>query len=212
MHILQQKILELSHSENISKLTLREIGVKVGDKYPQKIKHHIDQLYKKGFIKQSADGSVVSPTNKMGNESFFSIPLLGSANCGKAVTFAEEHLEGYLTISKRMLNLNTVDNLFAIKAVGSSMNRASIQGEKIEDNDYVLIDSTQRDLHFYEDKYVLSIINGMANIKKLKVDEDRQVIILLSESSEDYPPIYIHQEDFHSYMINGLVSKVIKKP
>lgn len=51
MNTKQQSILELSKKEDISKMTLREIGKKsgIGDK-PQIVKHHILQLKKKNFM------------------------------------------------------------------------------------------------------------------------------------------------------------------
>jgi len=61
-------------------------------------------------------------------------------------------------------------------------------------------------------KYVLSIIKGMANIKKFIFDEVRNRILLLSESTQDYAPIIIHNNDFDNYMVNGQVVQVIKKP
>jgi hypothetical protein len=50
MHHIQVKILELAKQEDIGLLTLRAIGEKVGDSQPQKIKHHLEQLKKKGLL------------------------------------------------------------------------------------------------------------------------------------------------------------------
>jgi len=52
----------------------------------------------------------------------------------------------------------------------------------------------------------------MANIKKFILDSKNNQIILVSVSTQDYPPIYIHSDDFQSYMLNGVVEDVIKKP
>ena len=49
MHKIQEEILKLIRTKNINGLTLREIGDLIGEKFPQKIKHHIDQLQKKVF-------------------------------------------------------------------------------------------------------------------------------------------------------------------
>jgi hypothetical protein len=52
IHPVQIKILELAHKEDISKMTLRKIGIKVGVEHPQKIKHHINRLIKLNLLKE----------------------------------------------------------------------------------------------------------------------------------------------------------------
>lgn len=69
-HPSQEAILVLSHSEDISKLSLREIGLKtgVGD-HPQKIKHHLDALVKKGLLEKTRKGyKALSEGNNKGGE------------------------------------------------------------------------------------------------------------------------------------------------
>jgi len=60
MHLVQQKIFDLASNKNIADLTLREVGELVGEPHPQKIKHHINQLLKKGLLKQNADKTVLT--------------------------------------------------------------------------------------------------------------------------------------------------------
>ena len=50
MHYIQESILKLVDEHNLGVMTLREIGELIGEKYPQKIKHHLDQLEKKQLI------------------------------------------------------------------------------------------------------------------------------------------------------------------
>ena len=211
MHSIQQKIFDLARTTNIASLKLRELGDLVGEPHPQKIKHHISQLLKKGFLRQNSDKTIISPiTVTTSTDLFISIPIVGSANCGEAVILAEEHYEGYLQVSKSLLPYYQPNDFFIIKAVGHSMNRARIGGKLLEDGDYAVID--RRPKASYQNKYVLSIINGMANIKKLIIDSNNEQLALVSESSQDYPPIYIHRDDLTDYLINGEVVDVIKKP
>lgn len=137
-----------------------------------------------------------------------SIPILGAANCGNPREFAIENLEGYLTVSPSMVPRKK--KLFAVRAVGSSMNRANIKGKSIEDGDYVIIDPEFG--HPRDGNYVLSVIGGSANIKRFCEDVENGQIVLVSESSQELPPIYIHPKDFADYMVNGKVVQVIKKP
>lgn len=202
MHETQKKLIILSKKKNISNMALRQIGRFVGEEHPQKIKHHLDQLEKKGFLgsdkKSNTDEKV----------KFLNIPILGSANCGEATIFAEECLEGYLKISDKLLKKKK--NIFSIRAKGSSMNKANIKGNTIEDGDFVIIDSSDKNPR--NGDYVLSIIDDVANVKKFMLDRKNKQVVLVSESTEDLPPIYIHPKDFSKYIISGKVIEVIKKP
>ncbi|NCS99031.1 hypothetical protein GW764_02475 [Candidatus Parcubacteria bacterium] len=208
MHIVQEKILSLIDNKNLRGLTLREIGDLIGETFPQKVKHHIDQLEKKGFIvvdkkNKTIEKKVHSTSLKSG---ILNIPIVGAANCGPATIFANENIEGYIKISKNLLK--KCKNIFAIRAQGLSMNKSIINGNTIEDGDYLIIDSS--DTSPSNGDVVLSVIDEMANIKKYVWDEANNQIVLVSESTKDIPPIYIHEDD--SFMINGKVIQVIKKP
>ncbi len=212
MHTTQQRILDIASVKNLASLKLREIGELVGEPHPQKIKHHLSHLLKKGLLKQNRDKTIISPVSVTDQrDQFVSLPILGSANCGQATLLADEYPEGYLQVSKKLIPYFQPNEYFVLKAVGNSMNRATINGNKnINDGDYIVIDKKPK--ASYQNKYVLSIINGMANIKKLIYDSTNHQIALMSDSSQDYPPIYIHKDDLSGYMINGEVVDVIKKP
>lgn len=209
MHQIQEKLLKLVQAKNIEGLTLRQIGEMVDEKFPQKIKHHLDQLEKKGFVKIDKKTKSISRaihTSPMKNGGLLNVPIVGTANCGPATIFANENIEGYLKISKSILK--KCKNIFAIRAQGLSMNQASINGNNIEDGDYLIIDSDQTSPS--DGDIVLSVIDDMANIKKYVWDEANNQVVLVSQSTKDIPPIYIHEDD--SFMINGKVIQVIKRP
>lgn len=208
MHQIQEKILNALDSRNLNGLTLREIGQLVGEKFPQKIKHHLDQLQKKGFIKMNRRKKTIERARRSSVPAggLVAIPIVGTANCGPATIFANENIEGYLRISKNILR--KCKNIFAIRAQGLSMNKAVVAGNSIEDGDYLIIDSD--DTEPSDGDVVLSVIDDMANIKKYIWDEANNQVVLVSQSTADIPPIYIHEDD--SFMINGKVIQVIKKP
>ena len=137
----------------------------------------------------------------------FSIPILGLADCSSATSLADEYIEGYLKVSTSVLKRKK--NLFCVKAKGDSMNQANITGKSIDDGDFLIIDSENRNPKSGD--YVLSVINGCANIKRFVKDIVNKCFVLLSESTQTYPPIFIEEQDFTSYMINGKIIKVIKK-
>lgn len=211
MHIIQQKILQLAKGIDINKLGLRKLGTQIGETHPQKIKHHLEQLKKNGYLQQDKKTNEIKPTNSttLKTSSFFNLPILGSANCGPADLFADENIEGYLKVSPSVIGKKTCDGLFIIKAVGDSMNQAkALKSGPINNGDYVVINKEKRNPQ--NGDYVLSIIEDMANLKRFYLDKANKQIALVSESSLNIPPIYIHADDFKNYMVNGVVEKVIK--
>ena len=137
MHIIQEKLLNLSKDQNLAKLTLREMAKRIGmeAESPQKIKHHLLQLQKKGFItinKEKGTMGRASDTPSWAEgllqktSQLFSIPIVGTANCGPATIFAEQNFQGFLKVSSKLIGRSRPTGLFAIKADGSSMNRAKI--------------------------------------------------------------------------------------
>src|SRR3989344_5197532 len=176
MHPLQLALLRLANKKNLGELTLRDIGKEIGEKFPQKVKHHLEQLHKKGLVRVDKENKIIEPIKRgpSENTNLYSIPVLGAANCGPASLIAEEAVLGYLKISEKLLPKRKA-NLFAIKAVGSSMNLADIIGKNIENDDYIIVDADDKVPE--TGKYILSVIDGAANVKKMIKEKDRIVLI-----------------------------------
>jgi repressor LexA len=213
MHILQQKILKLAGQMNLGTIGLRKLGQLIGETHPQKVKHHLGQLEKRGFLSINAKKGEIRATKTLKSKTpgLFSLPILGTANCGPADIFAEENLEGYLKVSPMAIGRKKAEGLFVIKAVGDSMNSArAVPNGPICNGDYVIIDSNKQTPRNGE--YVLSIIDDTANIKRFYFDRSSKQIALVSESSLPIEPIYIHASDLANYLVNGEVIGVIKQP
>ncbi len=214
MHPLQKKLLELAGHKNLGDLTLRGVGELIGEKSAQKIKHHLSQLEKRGLIRVDRINRVIEKrqvgrvTGLLTTAQLLAIPILGSANAGPATLFAEQNIEGYLRVSSTFLGDKAKRKLFALKVVGPSMNRAAIDNKRIEDGDFVIIDADVRSPK--DGDIVLSVIDGMANIKEFHKDTINEQIVLASNSTHEFPPIHIHATD--DFLINGKVIQVIKKP
>ena len=207
IHPIQNKLLSISSKINLKKMSLRDIALLVDETHPQKIRHHLAQLKKKGLIDVNKKTGEIGKVNPeiIRKASVVAVPIYGCADCGEASAFAEENLEGYLRVSKSLIG--KVKNIFAVKAQGPSMNQAKVNGEfSIEEGDYVLIDPGNKSPS--NGDYVLSVIDGAANIKKFLWDGKGKQIALTSESTENITPIFIHQND--NYMVNGVVKNVIK--
>lgn len=211
MHPIQVKILNVVKASNLGPLSLRKLGVLVGESHPQKILHHLEQLESKGFIHYDTDNKLIEllDDKKAFPSNLITIPIKGSANCGVASAVAEDQTEGYIQVSSGFLH-SFNEGIFALKASGDSMDKANIDGKNIEDGDYVLVDSRYKDPK--NNDYVVSIIDGMANIKKFFKDDKNQQVVLISESPKDYPPIFIGLDEMDNYLICGRVMNVIKKP
>jgi repressor LexA len=206
MHSTQEKLLKVIDQKNIGNLTLRQIGEILDEKLPQKIKHHLSQLERKGFIiidRKNKNITRISNKAKAGNI-FVSIPIVGSANCGPAAIYADQNIEGYLKISKRLAS--NKKSVFALKADGNSLNKANIEGKNVESGDFVIVDS--ENISPRDGDYVVSVIDGVANIKKYRLDKNNSRIALLSESTQEYSPIFIHEDD--DFRISGKVIDVVK--
>ncbi len=219
MHPIQEKLLNLSKHDNLAKLSLRETAKKIGlpDESPQRIKHHLLQLQKKGFLSIDRNQGVMkrtelSPAWAKGllkkTSKLFSVPIIGTANCGPANIFAEQNYQGFLKVSSKLIGKKKPDGLFAIKADGSSMNRAEIHGGQIDDGDYIIVDS--KDLDVNNGDVILAIIDKKATVKRFINDQENKQVVLKSDSSFDYEPIYLHPDD--EFSINGKVISVIKRP
>ncbi len=218
MNELQTKLYELSQTTDLLGHSLRSIGkslVPGREIHPETVKYHWKKLYAQGQIAYPPDGKgkttriSSSDSTKLGDKtSLVTIPVYGEADCGPASKLAEQDQIGALHISSSLLPTRRYASLYALRASGSSMNRASVHGRPIEDGDYVVIDS-----EYTEPKngdYIVAVVGGLANIKRFYRESDR--IALLSESSEDYDPIFIHPEDQSDNLIGGRVVQVVVKP
>lgn len=213
MHQLQEQLLLLARSQDLGPLSLRQIAKLIGaDGKPQIVKHHLLQLDKQGLLQVNLDENVIKPIKRGFNMSqakrlFFSLPIVGMANCGPQTIFAEERVEGYLKVSAKMLPRRKQD-LYVLVADGPSMNKAEVrEGVTIEDGDYVVVDS--KDVTPKNGVIVVAVIDGLATIKRFRKDTKNRRIILEADSTENYHPIYVSEDD--EFSISGKVVDVIKK-
>ncbi|MFC1638832.1 LexA family protein [Patescibacteria group bacterium] len=212
MHPIQKAILGLAEQYNLATMRLEDIGLIATGKLQarQKIKYHLDQLIDSGHLIKDEETEDISRAKKGDpNGAFIAVPILGEANAGPATIFADEVPKGFLHLSRKYGGKNP-EGLFVVEVVGSSMNLAEINGKRIEDGDLVLIDS--KDIIPKDRDYVLSVIGGLANVKEYREDRENNQIVLVSRSTEEITPIFIHPEEDSDYVINGKVVDVFKKP
>jgi SOS-response transcriptional repressor LexA len=211
MNIIQTQLLNLiATTPGIGSLSLRKIAELLGVKgKPQIAKYHLQQLEKAGLIQVNLEENILKLVKKGYNHAskspLFAIPVVGAANCGPAVTYADQKVESYLKISSSLLPRNK-NRLFAIKADGDSMNQADVNKKTIESGDYVLVDSESK--VYLNGDIVLVVIDGLATIKQYNRDTKNGRIVLRALSDHDYVPIYVSWDD--DFIINGKIVDVIK--
>jgi repressor LexA len=128
------------------------------------------------------------------------VPLLGEAPAGPLM-LAEERHEGWLRLPVELAKPASTD-FFLLRVRGDSMNRAQVEGERIEDGDLVLVrqETTAR-----PEEIVVALIDGEATIKRLA--RGPNYYFLKPESSNrDHRPILLGQD----FQVLGVVTKVIK--
>lgn len=213
MHIIQRQLLDLiATHEDFGSYSLRKMAEMVGAKgKPQTAKYHLQQLEKDGLIQLNLEAGIIKLVKrgyaKASTSPIYSLPIVGSANCGPATIFAEQNVDQYLKISSSMLPRNK-SNLYALIADGDSMNKAKVgEDEKtIESGDFVLVDSEYK--NYKTGDIVVAVIDNMATIKRLREDKPNDRIILEADSTEKYLPIFIHEGD--NFLLSGKVVGIIK--
>jgi len=213
MHVTQAQLLTLIRGKaKLGSLSLRQIAKLIEQEgKPQVVKYHLQQLEKAGLIQIDLAKGVIKPVKRgfaTGVKSlFYSIPIVGAANCGPATIFAEERTEGYVKVSSNLLPKRRQD-LYALVTNGPSMNKAVIRGSlTIEDGDFVIVDKSQ--VIPKDGDVIVAVIDGMATIKRYKLDKENERIMLEADSTEEYSPILIHPDD--DFQISGKVIDIIKK-
>lgn len=212
MHPIQERMLQLSSERNIVDMKLSQLRSLTGAKHLQQVKHHRNMLINKGLL---VDGHLIRQAIKQDNilgkhSALISIPILGAVNAGVASLYADGKVEDCLRISSEKLPIGYKKTLYALKAVGESMNEAKVGPDQlnIENGDYIIADGAPYSPQSGD--YVVSLINGLANIKKLVLDQKKREIILVSESNKDYPPLILDIDDQLDYLAQSKVLHVVK--
>ncbi|PIR73324.1 MAG: hypothetical protein COU40_03000 [Candidatus Moranbacteria bacterium CG10_big_fil_rev_8_21_14_0_10_35_21] len=180
---------------------LEEKGVKVGSlKGTVQV---VEALEKKDILKRDENKKIflVENGNYANWDNIFSMPMYGLASCGEALAYAEGNVDGYLQISRSLFRRNNPAKLFAVKALGDSMDK-----DDINDGDYVVFEKIENG-ESCEGEIVVAVINGMATIKKYKKLNHGIVGLFPSSNNKIHQPIYLDETD--AILIAGIFRKVL---
>lgn len=162
---------------------------------------YLNELERKGYIQRTSEerGIIMKGVSK---QSFVDVPVLGMANAGTALMFADEYVEGYLKVSKRIVRDLDV---FAVQVSGTSMNKATVNDKTIADGDFILVDKNAECVH--GDK-VLVVIDGLATVKTYRTLDGKNIVLMPESTDPKHKPIFLTDED--NFIINGKVIDVLK--
>ncbi len=219
IHPIQRALLELDKVRKLSSLSYREIGRQLGDSekrvHPQVVKYHLNQLISSGKLSEVDRPASVSPRKlaeaNMGVSQLIRLPILGAANAGPATTLAKSTIEGYISVSPALLRSRNYPELIVLRVKGNSMNQAEINGLRIENGDFVIVDKSRRTPRNRE-IVVVNDGDNRVNIKRIYFRPENGQIDLLSESSESFEPIYLTADEDFDAFIEGTVVQVLKNP
>jgi len=164
----------------------------------------IEALEKKDLVKRDKKKKLyLVENNSFANlRNIFSIPVYGLASCGEALAYAEDNVDGFLRISQSLFRKVDSAKLFAVKALGDSMDKNGVN-----DGDYVIFEKYENGGEELEGKIVVAVINGMATIKKYKKVSDDIIGLFPHSTNTIHQPIFIHSND--SILIAGVFKKVL---
>jgi SOS-response transcriptional repressor LexA len=184
-------------------LGIREFGVNF--KSSRSISVYLEKLEVKKLIRRNPVTRKLEILDGF-KKAFVDIPIYGGANCGVANIFADEYLQGTLKVAKNILK-NKIEDVFAVQVSGDSMNRYELNGKNIEEDDYVLVDSSYKPTQEDKDVPVLAVIDGLATVKALWHLGDK-IGLFPKSSKKEFRQIYLTSQD--DFIINGKVIEILK--
>ncbi len=177
---------------------LEALGIKESMKGVMQV---IEALERKDLIKRDEKKIYLVENKSYANlKNIISIPLYGLASCGEALAHAESAADDYLQLSRSFFGKKP-ENLFAVKALGDSMDK-----DDIRDGDYVIFKKYENGENI-EGKIVVAVINGMATIKRCRRTGKNIIGLFPNSTNDSHHPIYLHQSD--SILIAGVFQKVL---
>lgn len=170
---------------------------------------HLMALERKGYIIRTNEPRGIQLVNdndeSINFEYLVGIPILGYVNAGSPLVSAEEENLGVIKVEKNLLG-KIKKTLFSVIVKGDSMNEESVNGVKIEDGDYLVID---KESEIEDGDPVIAVIDNAATVKKIKREKDMTILYPHSNNPK-HQPIFINRD--WSGVINGKVIRVLKKP
>lgn len=205
LHPTQERLLELlrEHGGNLEQFgSLRNIGAHLGIKdNPQVINYHLDQLQKKGLVRQLKTNQYLYEVADQPLPSTVDVPLYRStAQCGPEGFFGNDDIVERVPVPTKIFGIARPSHFFLIKAKGKSMEPV------IEDGDLVLAHK-QPDVESNEIAIVVHDEMPMIKrVKKILLKNEHHII--LESLNRDFEDILISEDS--DFRICGVVKGVMR--
>lgn len=181
--------------------TLEEIQMELGVKSKHSVVQFLEYLDNKGYISRGRGYRSIRLGERItASQLAIPIPILGIANAGRPLAFADETREGSIMVSKNIVS-GDEKKYFCVRVHGTSMNRFLLKGKPLSDGSIALVDSSVTVPEDPNAAY-LCIVDGAATIKKVKRSGDS--FYLVPDSNDPvHSPIVLSEDD--SFAVNGKV-------
>jgi repressor LexA len=211
----QEQVLTLIRDfflENGQAPSLGELQKKLGFSSKRGVVNHLTALENKGYIIRTSEprGIQIIDDNDDSNleyEYLIGIPIFGYANAGTPLVAAEEEALGILKVDRNLLGKKSKKNLFGLIVKGDSMNERELDGIKVEEGKFLIVD---KQAEVQEGDIVVAVIDDSATVKNISLKTNNMVVLYPESNNPKHQPIYIDSDS--DFMINGKVVKVLDNP
>ena len=166
-----------------------EVGVARGTAYT-----YLTRMHELGMIRYDGKDIITNLSERI-NKAVNNTPIVGRVVCGDP-TQEEETVEEYVDLPTSIFGSG---ELFILQAYGDSMNLAGIDA-----GDFVVV---RKQNTAKTGDLVVALTNGENNLKRIRFDDERQVVALCPESSNKRYKV----KEYKDIQIQGVVTHVIKK-
>lgn len=183
--------------------TIEELRDVLGAGSTRTVLRYLQWLQKDGDVRRwpGARGLQVTKVPKSGGVETVTVPLIGEVPAGPLM-IAEENIEGGIRLPREFVRPQSA-RFFLLRVRGDSMNRATVDGQRIEDGDLLLV---RQQPVAHSGEIVVALIDGEATVKRLRKGPGYWVLQPESKNPE-HQPIIVDR----NFSVAGVVSRVIKR-
>ncbi|TAJ97541.1 repressor LexA [bacterium] len=203
-HLTRQEVLSAIHESFVKRglpPTIDELRRRLGVGSTRTVLRYLRWLEEEGDIERWSGARGLRPLRSdISTVQTRAVPVLGQAPAGPLLV-AEQNIDGWVQMPKKVARPGS--EYFLLRVRGNSMNKAKIEGEKIEDGDLVLV---RQQATANDGNIVVALIDGEATIKRFARGSGYYVLKPDSTDTKHRPIVV--ERDFH---IQGTVVRVLKR-
>jgi repressor LexA len=192
--------------------SLGELQEMLGFSSKRGVVNHLIALENKGYIIRSSEPRGIQildegDDSNLEYEYLIGIPIFGYANAGTPLVMAEEEALGFLKVDKNLVGKKSSKDLFGLIVKGDSMNKRDLDGIKVEEGKYLIVD---KEAEVQEGDIVVAVIDNSATVKNISLKSDDIVVLYPESTNPKHQPIYLDSDS--DFLINGKVVRVLDNP